>query len=146
MATFGKWRFECDPEATRVVYSRVDRGGAESCSCNGCRNFVAARSRVFPETFLELLATLGVDPLKDAEAYHNARLAPGRHDYGGWYHFIGQLTVDGDFAAVDFGNGFTASLCKATAPRLKSLEGLPVVQLEFHSESVPWALPEPEPM
>ena len=40
---------------------------------------------------------------KDAEAYHNARLAPGRHDYGGWYHFVGQLTVDGDFAAVTSG-------------------------------------------
>jgi hypothetical protein len=90
------------------------------------------------------LATLGVDPLKDAEVYQNARLAPFRHDYCGWYHFIGELTVDGDFAAVDFGNGFTAWLCKATAPRLKSLEGLPVVQLEFHSESVPWILPEPE--
>ena len=130
MAAFGNWRFECDSEATQVAYSRVSRGGAESCSCNGCRNFVGARNRVFPDAFLELLATLGVGPLKDAEAYHNARLAPGRHDYGGWYHFIGQLTVDGDFGAVDFGNGFTASLCKATAPRLKSLEGLPVVQLD----------------
>lgn len=146
MATFGNWRFECDFEATQAAYSPIDRGGAESCSCNGCKNFAAARSRVFPEAFLELLATLGVDPLKDTEAYHIARLAPGRHYYGGWYHFVGQLSVDGDFAQVDFGNGFTACLVEARAPRLKSLVGLPVVQLEFQSKSVPWMLPEPELM
>lgn len=146
MATFGQWQFEFDAEATKMAYSRVDRGGAESCSCNGCRNFVAARSRVFPKPFLEFLATLGVDPLKDAEAYHNARLSPGRHDYGGWYHFVGRLTMDGDFGVVDYGGGFTACFCQATAPRLKILEGLPVVQLDFHSEAVPWMLSEPEPM
>jgi hypothetical protein len=92
------------------------------------------------------LTTLGVDPLKDGEAYHNARVAPGRHNYGGWYHFIGKLTIDGDFGMVDFGSGFTACLCKATAPRLKTLEGLPVVQIEFQSEAVPWMLSETEPM
>ena len=146
MATFGQWQFECDPEATQIAYSRVVHGGAETCTCIGCRNFIAARSRVFPPAFLAFLATLGVDPLKDAAAYHNARLAPGRHDYGGWYHFVGKLTVDGDFEVVDFGNGFTACLCAATAPRLETLEGLPVVQLEFHSEAVPWMLSEPEPV
>ena len=26
------------------------------------------------------------------------------------------------------------------------LKGLPVVQLEFHAEAVPWLLAEPEPM
>src|SRR5712691_11902935 len=103
MTAFGQWQFECDPEATRVAYSRVDRGGAESCSCNGCRNFVVARNRVFPTTFLDFLATLGVDPLKDGEAYHNARLAPGRHDYGGSFHFVSQLNVEGDLGVVAFG-------------------------------------------
>jgi hypothetical protein len=144
MPEFGQWQFECDPEATQLAYSHVESGGAKRCDCNGCRNFVAARERVFPKAFLEFLATLGVDPLKDAETYHNARLAPGRHDYGGWFHFVGRLNVDGDFGVVDFGDGFTAWLCKACAPRLSTLEGLSVVQLEFHSEAVPWALSEPE--
>jgi len=144
MATFGEWQFECDPEATILAYSDVEQGGAEGCTCNGCRNFVAARGRVFPKAFLEFLATVGVDPLKDAEAYHVARLAPGCHAYGGWFHFVGQLNVDGDFGVVDFGDGFTACLCSASAPRLGSFEGLSVVQLEFQAEAVPWMLSEPE--
>jgi hypothetical protein len=101
---------------------------------------------VFPKAFLEFLASVGVDPLKDAEIYHNARLSPGHHDYGGWFHFVGRLKVDDDFGAVDFGAGFTAWLCKASAPGLNTFKGLPVVQLEFHSEAVPWVLSEPEAM
>jgi hypothetical protein len=42
-------------------------------------------------------------------------------------------------------DGFIAWLCKASAPRLDPFEGLPVVQVEFHSESVPWVLSEAEP-
>jgi hypothetical protein len=144
MAAFGQWQFEYDPEATQLAYSHVERGGAESCNCNGCRNFVAVRDRVFPKAFLEFLASVGIDPLKDAEIYHNARFSPGHHDYGGWFHFVGRLKVDGDFGVVDFGAGFTAWLCKASAPGLSTFEGLPLVQLEFHSEAVPWVLSEPE--
>ncbi len=102
------------------------------------------RDRVFPAEFLAFLATVGIDPLKDAEAYHNARLAPGRHDYGGWFHFVGELNTNGDFGAVDFGGGFKAWLCTPGAPRLTSLSELPVIQLGFHSDAVPWALAEPE--
>jgi hypothetical protein len=94
--------------------------------------------------FLALLEALGIDPFKDAETYHNARLGPGRHDYGGWFHFVGQLHTTGDFPVVDFGGGFTVSLCRAHAPPLTCLENMPLVQLEFHSDAVPWVLDEPE--
>jgi hypothetical protein len=144
MAVLGEWHFECDPEATKKAYSLVEKGGAASCTCIGCRNFVAARHRIFPKAFLDFLETVGVDPLKDAEAYHNACLAPGRHDYGGWFHFVGRLNIDGDFAAIDFGDGFTAWLSKANAPRLSPLKSYSVVQLDFHSDSVPWMLNETE--
>ena len=144
MPTFGQWQFDCDPEATRLAYSKVDHGGSDSCTCNGCRNFAAARSHVYPQAFLEFLASVGIDSTKDAEAYHMAPFAPGLHDYGGWFHFVGQLNVDGDFGEVNFGNGFTAWLCKASAPRLTALEELPVVQVEFHAKAVRWVLNEPE--
>jgi hypothetical protein len=93
-----------------------------------------------------LLDQLGIDPLKDAEVYRNARLSPGCHDYGGWYHFIGTLDETGDFPAIQLGEGFTAWLCCASAPRLASLESAPTVQLEFRAEQVRWLLNEPEPM
>jgi hypothetical protein len=145
MAIFGQWEFECDFDATRLAYERADQGGADDCTCNGCRNFVAARSRVFPKGFLDFLTTLGIDPTKDGEVYHNARLAPGRHNYGGWFHFVGQLNTDGDFGMVDFGSGFTACLSKPGAPALSSLQGLPLVELQFYADAVPWVLDEPEP-
>jgi hypothetical protein len=105
-----------------------------------------ARTRAFPDKFLTFLDQFGIDPLKDAEVYHNARLAPGRHDYGGWYHFIGALEEAGDFPFVDLGDGFTAWMRRASAPRLQSLESASVVQIEFHAETVPWLLDEPESM
>jgi len=145
VATFGQWQYECDHDATKAACAKVERGGAVACSCNGCRNFVAARERIFSEAFLSFLETVGIDPLKDAEAYHVARLAPGRHDYGGWFHFVGKLTSTGDFPVVDLGSGLTAWLCQPNAPRLSPLERLPVVQVEFHSDAVPWLLDEPEP-
>jgi len=99
---------------------------------------------VFPGEFLALMDRLGIDPLKDGEVSHIARLAPGRHHYRGWYHFVGTLEETGDFPPVDLGVGFAVWMCHASAPCLRSLRGLPVVQLEFHAESVPWLLDEEE--
>jgi hypothetical protein len=140
-----EWRYECDCEATRAAYAATERGGAASCDCNGCRNFVAARSQIYPARFLELLEKLGIDPLKDAEAYHNARRGPGRHDYGGWFHFIGQLHGTSNPAVIDFGDGFTASFGRASAPCLTAFRDMSLVQLDFHATAVPWVLDEPEP-
>jgi hypothetical protein len=146
MARFGQWAFSTDRDATRLAYGRVERGGVDTCNCADCRNFRVARARAFPAEFLSLLDQLGIDPCKDAEVYRNARLAPGRHDYGGWYHFIGTLDQTGDFPPVDFGDGFSVWMCRASAPRLPSLEGMPVVQVEFHAQAVPWLLDEPQSM
>jgi hypothetical protein len=145
MREFGQWRFDCNQEVTQAAYASAAQGGAAACGCNGCRNFVAARAQVLPEKFIALLETLGVDPSKEAEAYHNARLAPGRHDYGGWFHFVGVLHVTGDFPVVDFGNGFSAWLRHASAPSIETLRGKALVELEFHCEAVPWVLDEKEP-
>jgi hypothetical protein len=91
-----------------------------------------------------LLDKLGVDPRKDAEVFHYARLAPGRHDYGGWYHFVGTLDQTGDFPPVDLGDGFSVWMQHASTPRLPSLDGMQVVQVEFNAKAVPWLLDEPE--
>ena len=126
------------------AYARADGGGADACTCNGCRNFVKVRDRVFPTKFVSFLESLGIDPHKDGEVYHNCRLAPSRHDYGGWFHFVGSLDRTGDFVPVDFDGGFTAWLQKRSAPGLPALENLKLVQLEFHATNVAWALSESE--
>jgi hypothetical protein len=144
MRNFGLWEFTCEREATEEAYKRVAKGGCDTCQCNGCRNFAIARKRIYPREFVALLGSLGIDSHKDAETYHMARLAPNRHDYGGWFHFVGQLSKSGDFAAVEIAEGFTVWLCPASAPRLESLGGMSLVQVEFHAKDVPWLLDEPE--
>lgn len=146
MARFGQWKYTADRGATILAYSRAEQGGADRCDCAGCRNFRIARAQVFPAAFLTLLDQLGIDPRKEAEVYRNGRVGPGRHDYGGWYHFVGALEETGDFPVIELQDGFTAWMCRAAAPRLASLKGTPVVQLEFHAQAVPWLLGEPEPM
>ena len=141
---FGEWKFTLDRDATVAAYASQELGGSESCECNTCRNFRLARTAAFPSEFLTLLAELGIDYRKDAEVYHNARMAPGRHNYAGWFHFVGTLERNGDFSAISCGDDFTAWMCSASAPRLESLEGCSVVQVEFNAEAVPWLLNEPE--
>lgn len=144
MVTFGEWRFTVDREATAAAYARAGLGGSDTCSCSSCRNFAVARERVYPPNFLALLASLGIDSCKDGEVYHNARLSPGRHHYGGWFHFVGSLDATGDFPAVPLAEGFAVWLCHRHAPALAALRGLSLVQLEFVAENVPWLLQEPE--
>ena len=144
MAQFGEWHYTFDRTATLDAYRRATAGGSRTCSCVGCRNFVAAGPGVFPPAFLKLLDDIGIDPTKDGEVYHVARHSLGRHIYGGWFHFVGALETVGDFAAVELADGFSSHLTPASAPRIETLEGQAVVQLEFHTECVPWVLAEPE--
>ena len=144
MSRFDAWKYRADRDATVVAYGQTECGGADTCDCAGCRNFRVARADCFPPEFIALLGELGIDPRKDAEVYHNARIAPGRHDYGGWYHFIGSLDETAESPAVELGPGFLVWMCRASAPRLPSLEGKQVVQLEFQAQAVPWRLHEPE--
>ena len=146
MAASGEWKYSVDRDATRLAYQQVDKGGVDTCDCDGCRNFRVARDRVFPPRFLALLDKLGIDPRKDGEIYRAGRSAPGHHVYGGWYHFIGTLDGEGDSSSIDLGPPeFKVWLCHATAPRLVSLKDKPAVQLEIYAQDVPWLLDEPEP-
>lgn len=142
MSSFGDWLYTCDRGLTTEAYSEAPAEGVETCDCNGCRNFVLVRERVFPSAFIELLRSLGIDPHKDGEVYRNGQLAQGRHDYGGWFHFVSSLNRTADFPVVDFGGGFTAWMCQRSAPALETLRGQ---SLEFHATAVPWDLNEPEP-
>jgi hypothetical protein len=146
MPSFGQWNHTVDRDATILAYGRAELGGADTCNCVTCRNFRVARAQAFPLQFLALLDEWGIDSRKDGEVYYLGRLGPGRHCYGGWFHFVGTLDETGDFPPVDLGSGFTVWMCRASAPRLSSLEGTPVVQLEFYTQAVPWLSPDPEPM
>src|SRR5215204_3861594 len=127
MSDLDEWKYHADRDATILAYGRTERGGADTCDCAGCRNFRAARGDCFTREYIALLGQLGIDPRKDAEVDHNARIAPGRHDYGGWYHFIGTLDETGG-PPVKLGPDFSVRMCPASAPRLPSLDGKQAVQ------------------
>jgi hypothetical protein len=146
MSAYGLWQYRVDEARTAESYARASQGDAERCGCSFCRNFIAARDVALPREFWEFLVRLGIDPLKDGEVYHEGRLAPGNHCYGGWYHFVGELTETGDFPPVKYPNGFIAYMCRKSAPHLVSLDGLPVVQIEFRAQNVPWVISDEEPM
>ena len=165
----GRWVIEYDRHATAAAYARVMHGAPERCGCAPCRNFAAARLQAYPADAAQLLAELGIDHRKEAEVYHQARLAGGLHAYGGWFHLVGRI-VSGRDAKLPrsdsirecelerltprFSVGFTADaqlvprgfvgsadLGLEQAERISGLIVAPVLQVEFAAE-VPWVLGE----
>jgi hypothetical protein len=153
---FGRWELECDPIINRGLFTQVSLGAPGACGCAHCRNFAAARNQVYPADVKRLFELLGISMDREAEVYHTHRIAPGRHHYGGWFHFVGMI-VSGSDAAKQIGTtaawsfdleeispgfklGFTRRIGLLKAP----FKGHPIVQLEFDAE-VPWVLAEPEP-
>src|SRR5258708_33550427 len=96
--TFARWEIECDAAITRDLFSRVRSGAPERCGCTHCLNFAAAREQVYRVDVIRLLDSLGIPLDREAEVYHTHRVAPGRHHYGGWFHFVGRILSRGDAA------------------------------------------------
>ena len=153
---FARWELESDPLMTRDIFGRLLTGAPEACGCAPCRNFAASRNQAYPADVTRLFELLGIAMDREAEVYHTHRIAPGKHHYGGWFHFVGTI-VRGSDAAKQIGTtsawsfdleevspafkmGFTRRIGLLKAP----FKGHPIVQLEFQAE-VPWLLSEPEP-
>lgn len=153
---FRRWELEYDPIVTRELFCRLPLGAPEVCGCTPCRNFAAARTQAYPAAATRLFELLGIAMHRESEVYHTHRIAPGKHHYGGWFHFVGTIVSGSDAAkqigataawsfdleevSLGFKLGFTRRIGLLKAP----FKGHPVVQLEFQAE-VPWVLAEPEP-
>jgi hypothetical protein len=152
---FARWELECDPAVTRELYRAVKSGAPEACGCAPCRNFAAARNQAYPKKVLRLFDDLGIAPDREAEIYHTHRISPGRHHYGGWFHFVGRLVggpdaetqvmpnawkLDLEIVEGEFRLGFTNRIGLLRS----SFRGQPIVQLEFDA-TLPWLLSEAEP-
>jgi len=152
---FGRWKLTCDPESTRKAYAVVPMGSPEECGCEPCLNFIAARQQIYKPDVLELFRKLGISHDREVEIYHMARLGPGRHLYGGWFHLVGSIVSGADAArqiaentwqphlektSDSFSLGFRSQIELVRPP----FKNLPLVQLEFTVE-VPWILDRAEP-
>lgn len=86
--TLGGYRLAVDVERTRAYYAAHPLPWV-TCTCGGCRNFVAA-VKLLPEEVRAFFARLGVDPEKPAET----SWYPGtREEASGdaWYHLCGEI-------------------------------------------------------
>lgn len=139
----GGWRIDYDREATVRAYESCV-GAPEKCTTDECRNFILARDRAYPPEVIALLDRLGIDRRCEAELYHIARVAPGLHLYGGWFHFVGSLETAAD-SLERLGEDFLLWFRSDTTLVAESFARLPVVQLDF-TTVVPWVLDVPEPV
>ncbi len=139
--TYRDWIFDFDVDATRAGYETIPAGGAETCDCAGCRNFLAQRDSVFPAEVLALFSKLGVDYRLDAEIYHTARLEPGLHLYGGWFHFVGAIMKE-PLGPATLDN-FTIDFVPGNALAAEVFQNQRLVQIEITAK-LPWVLSDPE--
>ena len=90
----GQQKIRFDREATVALYrDKITAPGAERCGCTSCKNFAAHRNKAYPKEFLDLLETLGINPLMEWEAfdYDVEQESRQNHLYGGWFLFSGEL-------------------------------------------------------
>jgi hypothetical protein len=151
----------CDPDATRQAYSGVKWGGAESCPCTSCKNYVLVRDIAYPKEAMDLFGQFGIDYHKEAEVYRWWREPQGLHWYQGWFHFVGFIVSGKDAESIvgldhkgepygkidlkpitdNFSIGFTKR-AELVDPAFRT--GKPITQIDF-STKIPWMLSTPEP-
>jgi len=132
-----------DREATVALYRDTFAvADADWCGCASCKNFALQRSKIYPGAFLQFLSELGINPLREWEAfdYDFDSGNTNRHLYGGWFLFVGELLAGMDNqskqAMETLSYWFTASF---PAPALPT--GMKICAVEF-SVKVPWILIE----
>jgi hypothetical protein len=143
------WVIEVDPVETNRAQAARSTGSPESCGCLPCRNFVAARPTVYSAEFADLLARLGVPLDRESEIWHGCEVAAGRHSYGGWFHFVGQISdgpdclrEDGSIELAELPDGISIGFTRRLGQVPETFPVTNIVQLEFSAE-VPWVLKEP---
>ncbi len=143
---FDRWVLEIDRAATEEAYRSI-APGPETCGCRTCRNFAAARERVYPAEFRALCRRLGIQVEREREVYELGRTQDGTYLYGGWFHFVGRLDVtpeSQDYQYTDAGTGFTFYFTNSLALVPEAMRERAVVQVEFTAR-VPWVLDEAAP-
>ncbi len=154
---FADYVLDVDVERTRAFYSREDvKVSSAQCVCQGCQNYDGAILSA-PETVLDFLRSLGIDPRKPAEVYDvmGQLDEDGKVRYNGFYHVCG-VRLQGENAwvsivkdmmhldenrmyAVD--ESFKVSF-EEKAIMIHQAFPEPVLQMEIDAR-LPWVLPTP---
>lgn len=148
-----KWEVDNEPELTREAYALIEFGGAEDCGCEACFNFAAARHLVYSAELLEFLDWLGIDPLLEADARHEKRLANGDHAYTVSFYLVGRiaqgpptpvaLRAGRERESLERAGDVLLGFCADVSDAPDAFHGLPCVRLELRVVA-PWVSNAPE--
>jgi len=128
----------------------VSESGPDRCTCRDCKNFLAARERIYNPQVLELFRKLGIDPQREAEVViYPLPDRPGYRVGNGWFHVVGRVLEGppdrrGGTLLFVHTEPYDMDLLVTSHAGLipDSFDGHPVIQLEW-SGPVPWMLDEP---
>ena len=134
----GDYVLEVDPERTERTYREIQKGGAESCSCSGCKNYLAALPESLPKEVILFFSKAGIDPKKDAEVYEQGEVSPGIRSYGGEYYLWGAITSEPKREQV-LNNNFRFAFMKPSPLAQKQFRSEGALCFYFHAE-LPWVL------
>ncbi len=137
---FGDQLIRFDRAMKQKAYAGITTDGAAECGCSYCRNFIAQRASVNPQSFLALLDQLGIDPTKEGEVYECGPTQDGRRLYGGWLFFTGQVLEPGQNHVQQDGMEYWVNGDKRL-PVPNGDFGHDLLALEF-TTSIPWVLSE----
>ncbi len=148
---FKDWKFEVDKNLTEYNYENLKFGGADSCDCKDCKNYVQYRENIFPEEVKLLFNSLGIDYKKDVEILSYESLPNDLHHVGGWFVFIGKMLSGNDCSKCLPSGGSTLDLFELTSNFSIGFtnkisysyfeKNLDLVQVEFQT-NIPWVISE----
>ena len=151
----GAYVVEYDRDLTTAAYGRMNQGGADICGCLHCRNFAALRGEAYPREFLQTLEQLGIDPLKEGEAYYLGSVERRLHLFSGWFYFIGRIveelgapdaagTAPTQPVQISITNRFSFGFTHSAPQPPDAFDGQSTAAVEFWTH-LRWIVSRPEP-
>jgi hypothetical protein len=129
-----------DRGATEGAYALLEAGDADMCGCIECKNFALQRTTAYPPDFHALLERLGIDALKEGEAFGYGPEPSGRILYGGWFYFVGAMQTAGERQVKSDKFSYFVGTAFPNPP--PPFHDQPVLAIEFMTR-LPWVLAEP---
>ncbi|PQA55686.1 hypothetical protein [Siphonobacter curvatus] len=146
---FKDWEFEVDRRITKDVYDAIDKGGAQTCGCNYCLNFLLQQEGIYPPEVVVFFEEVGIDYHKEVEVVEYGEVEKGQYLYNSWFHFAGRIMKGKTSARLLPTGGYQFELTSLTETAKIGFwpnndlayfpNGIPLVQVEFEIR-LPWKL------
>ena len=134
----GDYVLEVDPIKTKNTYQSIKCGGAKTCGCTYCLNYLSVIQKAFPPPVLAFFSQAGIDIQKDAEVYEQGEILPGIRSYGGEYYLWGSVISEVKKEQI-LGKGFSFTFMQPTPLVQEQFKKAGALCFMFNAE-LPWVL------